>query len=214
MCLNLQVTPHLSVFLMMCLGGNKLTLQGSLGKIKFRMPWASSAGFGSRRGRTGAGFSFPVTLSAAWARQVWKRGVSEQLVAGAEGRVSLLVAVTIPNLCHGSVSSRGRDGAAHPADISSHMLQSLLGKFCLSSCRMATIKAQFCSWSSQNIPHGFLGLQAVMCGKATLPGSRALEFRGKWGSCPFIYFHCCLFLYFCALRSRSRGTGQLLSKVQ
>lgn len=57
----------------------------------------------------------------------------------------------------------------------------VLGKFCWSSCRMKTIKAQCCSWSSQNIPHG---LKAVMCGKATLPASCALEFRGKWESSP------------------------------
>lgn len=106
-------------------------------------------------------------------------------MALAELRVSLLVALAIPNLCHGSAFCSARDEATHPANISSHMLQSVLGKFCLSSCRMKTIKAQFCSWSSQNIPHGFLGLKAVMCGKATLPGSCALEFRGKWGSSPF-----------------------------
>lgn len=142
-------------------------------------------GLAAGGGRTGVGLSFyqlfclqrgPVRYKIEMSVSSWSR------MALAEVRVSLLVAVTIPKLCCGSVFSSARDEATHPADISSHMLHSVLGKFCLSSCRMKTIKAHFCSWSSQNIPHGFPGLKAVMCGKATLPGSCALEFRGKWGS--------------------------------
>lgn len=94
------------------------------------------------------------------------------------------VFVTIPNLCHGSAlcspvpETRQLILQIFPLTC---CVQSVLGKFCWSSCRMKTIKAQCCSWSSQNIPHG---LKAVMCGKATLPASCALEFRGKWGSSP------------------------------
>lgn len=158
------------------------------------------------RGRTGVGLSFPV-IYLQWGPGRCKERCQWQLEAVAEVRVSLLwlwPSQTSALPCFSSSSCR---------QLQSHV-QSVWGKFCLSSCGMGAIKAQFCSWSSQSIPHGFLGLKAVMCGKATLPGPRALEFRGKWGSCPFIYFHCCLFLYFPALRSRSRGTGQLLCKIQ
>lgn len=71
---------------------------------------------------------------------------------------------------------------------------------------MRTIKAQVCSWSSQNIPRGFLGLKAVRCGTATLPGSCAWNSEGNEDPSlslipllPLPYSH--------ALSSRSRGAG-------
>lgn len=107
------------------------------------------------------------------------------LLALTEERVCLLVAPAISEQAWGEASaiaaysSVARDKAPHLANICSHMLQSFLGKFCLSNCRMKTIKAQFCSCKSQNIHHRLTGTKAVMCSKATLLGSCVREFRGK-----------------------------------
>lgn len=49
-----------------------------------------------------------------------------------------------------------------------HMLQRFLGTFCLSSCQMKTLKAQFCFCKSRSIRHRLSETKAVMCSKATL----------------------------------------------